>query len=514
MRPITRKTALAFFPTRISRAGSIISNGSVWASGCPDVLADGNHLKSFVALGQDETVSHLFVEKLDPLDNRKEALKLLLGLAGANSADLHEYAALGVAYSLVFDQPFPADWPHRQVDRNAVPIGDLDVAARFSFYVQSNRNKKLDLDLTQLSFENLKFLVDSEVKLSELQYAQQNRISYSQFSDAFFAIQYDRDRIGNVAAVYNWPYPSYSLADIEKNGGICIDQAYYAETLGKGRGIPTVRFFGLGMDGAHAWFGYLSNSGKWELDCGRYEEQDFPKGFAVDPQTWRPIDDSVLENLFKKGAKDPSYQPAMTALAWAHLHANDASYAHILDDAQSIMPDWSGTWRLQAALVDKGGDLDKTKAFYQSWISQFGNYPEMKVEGQKRLYLALKAANDPDADGLLKDIILQNRSEGFDLGIQAGNDAINEKLKAGDWDGARLVFEQTIRDFGQDGGLTLYSKIVYPYISACLQNNKLDLADRAVGFTQDRMTMDPDSQVGQKFNELKGELYDRKHNGN
>jgi len=477
---------------------------------CPDVLAGADPLKTFIALGQDEAVSHLFVQKLDPLDVKREALKNLLRLAGANSADLHEYAALGVAYSLVFDQPFPKDWPHRQVDHAAVPIGDLDIVQRFHFYVQSNRDKKLDLDLTRLGFENLKFLVDSEVKVSELEYAQKNRVPYSHFADAFFAIQYDNNRIGNAAAVYNWPYPSYTLADIEKNGGICIDQAYYAETIGKGRGIPTIRFTGYGMDGAHAWFGYLSNSGKWELDCGRYENQDFPKGFAVDPQTWRPIDDSVLENLFKNGAKNPGYQPAMTALAWAHLHENDASYAHILDDARSIMPEWSGTWRSQAALVDKGGDLDKIKAFYQDWIGQFGNYPEMKVEGQKRLYLALKAANDPDADGLLKDIILQNRSEGFDLGIGAGADAMNEKLKAQDWDGARLVYERTIRDFGQEGGLTLYSKIVYPYVTACLQNDKVDLADRAIAFTEDRMTIDLQSQVGQNFTELKNEVTARK----
>jgi hypothetical protein len=477
---------------------------------CPEIVGEGNHLKTFTALGHDDTVSHLFVEKLNPLDVKEGALENLLRLAEANADDLHEYAALGVAYSLVFDQPFPTDWPHRQVARDAVPIGDLDVVTRFHFYVQSNRDRKLDQDLTRLTFENLKYLVDSEAKLSELQYAQQSRISYTHFADAFFSIQYDQARIGNAATVYNWPYPSYTLADIEKNGGICIDQAYYAETLGKGRGIPTIRFTGYGMDGAHAWFGYLSNSGKWELDCGRYEEQDFPKGFAVDPQTWRPIDDSVLENLFKNGARNPNFQPAMTALAWASLHATGPSYAHILDDAQSIMPEWSGTWRLQAALVDKSDNLDKKKAFYQGWITQFENYPEMKVEGQKRLYLALKAANDPDADGLMKDIVLQNRSAGFDLGIEAGTDALNEKLKAGDWDGARMAFEQTIRDFGQDGGLTLYSKIVYPYISACLQNDKLDLADRAVEFTQDRMTMDMGSQVGQNFNELRNEVTARK----
>jgi hypothetical protein len=477
---------------------------------CPDLLADPGSLATFIALGQDDAVSHLLVEKIDPLDVKSEALKILLRLAQANAADLHEYAALGVAYSLVFDQPFPSDWPHRQVDQAAVPIGDLDVVQRFHFYVQSNRDQKLDRDLTQLSFENLKFLVDSEVKLSELEFAQKNRISYSQFSDAFFSIQYDTQRISNVASVYKWPYPSYQLSDIETKGGICIDQAYYAETLGKGRGIPTIRFTGYGMDGAHAWFGYLSNSGKWELDCGRYEEQDFPKGFAVDPQTWQPIDDSVLQNLFKNGATNTNYEPAMTALAWARLHENDPAYAHILDDAQSIMPEWSGTWRLQAALVEKSGDLDKKKAFYQSWITEFTNYPDLKVEGQKLLYLDLKAANDPDAEGLLKDIILQNRSEGFDLGIAAGADTINEKMKDQDWDGARLAFEGTIRDFGQDGGLTLYAKIVYPYIKTCLQNDKIDLADQAISFTEDRMTIDLQSQVGQDFTELKNEVAAKK----
>jgi hypothetical protein len=280
--------------------------------------------------------------------------------------------------------------------------------------------------------------------------------------------------------------------------------------LGKGRGIPTIQFTGLGVDGAHAWFGYLSNSGKWELDCGRYEQQDYPKGFAVDPQTWQPIDDSVLQNLFKNGATNSNYLPAMAALAWARMHQKDASYGHILDDAMSIMPEWSGTWRLEAELIEKGTDLDKKKKFYQGWISQFGNFPEMKVEGQKRLFRDLKAAGDPDADGLLKDIILQNRSEGFDLGIAAGVDAIDEKLKEQDWDGARMAFESTIRDFGEDGGMTLFSKIVRPYINACLVSDKLDLADRAITFTQDRMTMDPQSQVGQAFDELKNQLAAKK----
>jgi hypothetical protein len=37
----------------------------------------------------------------------------------------------------------------------------------------------------------------------------------------------------------------------------------------------------------------------------------------------------------------------------------------------------------------------------------------------------------------------------------------------------------------------------------CLKNDKVDLADRAIGFTEDRMTIDMQSQVGLDFTELK-----------
>jgi hypothetical protein len=477
---------------------------------CPDQISDPAHLKTFVALGQDLAVSHLFVEKISPLDVPDQALANILRLSEANAADLHEYAALGVAFALVWDQPFPDTWPHRQVARDAVPIGDLDIVPRFNYYVQANRNHKLLLDPTRLSFENLKYLVDSKVKLSEFDWAQANQVSLSHFNDAYFSIQYATARISNTQDVYDWPGTSYKLADIKQSGGICIDQAYFAVTLGKGLGIPTMMFTGYGMDGAHAWMGYLSESGKWELEIGRYETQDFPKGFAVDPQTWQPIDDATLVNLFKNGANNPSYQPEMTALAWAHLHEHDANYAQILDDAHTIMPEWSGTWRLQAALVDAGTDLDAKKKFYNDWIAQFGNFPEMKVEGQKRLYRALKAADDPDADGVLKDIVLQNRSEGFDFAIEVSADALKDKLISGDWDGSREVFERALKDYGQQGGLTLYSKIVYPYIMVCLKADKLDLAERAVDSVQNYMTIDADSQVGQDFTELKNKITSQK----
>ena len=79
----------------------------------------------------------------------------------------------------------------------------------------------------------------------------------------------------------------------------------YASEIGKGRGVPTIYFTGQGTDGGHAWFGYLSRSGKWELDCGRYASQNYPKGYALDPQTWQVVNDTTLQDLAKNGGSNP-----------------------------------------------------------------------------------------------------------------------------------------------------------------------------------------------------------------
>jgi hypothetical protein len=472
----------------------------------PDILSAAQNLPTFVALGEDPAISHLLVEKMVPDDVPANVLQNILLLAQAGMGDLHEYAALGVAYSVVFDQPFPSDWPHPQVSPGAVPIGDTDIVKRFQFYVQANRNKKTDLDLTQLRVDDLKYLVDSEVDLSELAYAQQNTIPYDHFEDAFFSIRYDESRVRPDNMVMSWPLPTYRLAEIEKNGGICVDQAYYAATVGKGRGIPTIFFTGQGAAGGHAWFGYLSRSGKWELDCGRYASQNYPKGYAVDPQTWKPVNDAALEN-FAKGSADPNYQPAENALAWAHLQAGTPLEKQALEDARTIMPQLPETWQEEGDALDKSNaSIDDKKAFYQSWITQFDSYADMKVEGQQRLLAALKAANDPEADGVQQDIVLQNRSTGFDLGVQGSFSAIEDKFKAQDWDGAKLAFETAVRDFKDQGGGTFYDDVIEPYVMTCVQYGQIDQADDGLHFTEERMEIDPTSILGQEFAHLKDEL--------
>ena len=133
---------------------------------------------------------------------------------------------------------------------------------------------------------------------------------------------------------------------------------------------------------------------------------------------------------------------------------------------------------------------DDKKAFYQNWISQFQSFADMKVEGQQHLLTVLKKTNDPEADSLQQDIVLANRSSDIDVGIQGSWDGISAKIQNGDWDGARLDFEKSIRDFGEQGGGTLFYSLISPYVSACIKSGQLDLADRALKFTEDRMPLE------------------------
>jgi hypothetical protein len=476
-----------------------------------DLLAKPENLQAFIALGNDDKLSHQLVEKMVPQDAPSAALALLIRLAQSNLADLHEYAALGVAFCLVFDQPFPDDWPHYQVAQSAVPIGDLDVVARFNFYVASNRNRKTDEDLTQLPFEDLIHVVDSEVKLSELAYAQTKTFPDDHFSDAYFSITYATARITPGSETYDWPLNSYLLKDIETTGGICIDQSYYASLVGKGRGIPTIMFSGAGTDSNHAWFGYLDRSGKWQLDCGRYENGGFVKGLARDPQTWTDTKDTLIAQFAANGLNNPNYPAAETGLAWARLHGNDPSARAIYDDARTVMPELAATWEAEGQYLDSSNAaVEDQKTFYQAWIDQFSATPDLKVEGQKHLLAALKKAADPEADNLQQDIILQNRSQGIDLSVQGSAETVMDRLQAHDWDGARTEFERAIRDFADQGGSTFFRFVVWPYVQTCLSDGRLDQADAGLHFAEERIHVNPTSQLGENFGKLDTKLADEK----
>jgi hypothetical protein len=464
--------------------------------------SDADLRRAFVELGCRPGPARMLLQALHPLDDAPRALEILLRLQLAAPEDLAEYAALGAAYAVVFDQPFPRDWPHHQVDPAQVPMADLDPTVRFADLVAAQRAKKLEHDPRQLQVEELKFVVDTQVALTELEWARREiKLSLSKFGRAYQSIRYDTRRA--VDGIFDWPQGSYRLRDILEKGGICVDQAYYAATVGKARGIPTLYFSGQGAAGGHAWFGYMEKPGKWDMDCGRYESQNYPVGEALDPQTWRPINDAELNLMVADLPRQPTYGAARAALAWALMAGNPEAFLARLREARALMPGLPDTWRVEEAYLKKSGAAaDVRKAFYTEWIRQFDKQTDFKVYGQNQLLALLKEANDPAAAELQKEIVRENRRKRFDLGIGAGVEGIFTHIEAGNWKEAEREFKRVVRRFDDKGGGNLFYQLIQPYVLTCAEEGKWDLAQDAIKYAEKRMPVEPDSILRREFDRL------------
>ena len=71
---------------------------------------------------------------------------------------------------------------------------------------------------------------------------------------AYSMIRYRMDR----AALGKDPYTNYTFQEILDEGGICMDQAYFAVNTAKCNGIPSAYVTGDGNRGPHAWVNLLT----------------------------------------------------------------------------------------------------------------------------------------------------------------------------------------------------------------------------------------------------------------
>ncbi|MFM7375129.1 MAG: hypothetical protein ACKO39_08255, partial [Chthoniobacterales bacterium] len=318
-----------------------------------------------------------------------------------------QYRSLMLAFALVYDQRPPSFWPHHQVDSSLLVPMDESLADRFAYYARANDAGKLEHDLRRLSVSELKHVVDAPVPRADLEWAAKNvRARRSQFDRAFTAVDYDERRAQR--GIFDWPKDKgrYTMANIEVWGGICVDQAYFASIAGKAKGIPTLFFSGQGSDGGHAWFGYLRGAdGKWELDAGRYLNQNYAVGQALDPQTWLPISDHELLFLSGKATKSPGHDAALGDLAMAGLFERKGDGARRLEATQSALqnaPAFPAAWDAREEALDAAGDNQGLRELYTAGIAKFQGTEDLKVRYQARLADFERSQGDAKLAGKLE----------------------------------------------------------------------------------------------------------------
>jgi len=503
---LSEHDAVAGWVGNVRRAGAAGSgmNLAVPASRQPLAALWPPELQAY-AMASPEFSSQFFT-LISPLDQPSMALSILAGIWLRDPATFRNYPGLAIAIAVVYDVPPPPGWPHRQVSPQALPRRLLPPVTVFAFFVNADRTGATLQHLQQLPAADLKFVVDVGPDFDELTWAQKNiSVPLSQLAKTYDVIRYRRDRVTGGAMM--WPQPTYRLQDILQAGGICVDQAYFAAMVGKAKGVPTLLFRGAGLDGRHAWFGYLDGSRHWQLDCGRYAEQKFVAGLAFDPQTWTNISDHELAFLSEGFRRLPLYQQSLVHAQFAEVYLRAGHFtaaARAARSAVNIEPRNLDAWYLLLSALQQGhAAAPEVEGGLQEAARAFARYPDVESEFRTLYIRSLRARGEGSlADQVERSTARKYEGSRTDLSVQQAADMLRRSLANDDLNGRIRTFYSLLANYGRGGGIDFYDQIVFPFVDHLLQNGQATEAAQAVIQARRTLRVEPNTQLDSELSAL------------
>ncbi|HEY0944861.1 MAG TPA: hypothetical protein VGD81_06320 [Opitutaceae bacterium] len=417
---------------------------------------------------ENRAFSRAFFDLVSPYDYMPAVLGVLDTLHAADVSLFSNYTSLALAIAVVYDVPPPPGWPHGQVDARLVPRRLPDPLTAFRFWTDADRQNRTLHRIARLEAGELKFVVDVSAPFPELVWAQQSlRLPLSQLAKAYDAVAYRTDRLQ--AGEMNWAENDYALPTILARGGICVDQAYFAAQAGKARGVPTLIFRGAGLDGRHAWFGFLDGQRRWQMDAGRYAEQRYVSGVAFDPQTWADISDHEISFLAEGFRLLPTFaQARIHALMAAELlelgRAADAVRA--ARKAVNYERRHLAAWQtLLAAQQPAGADLREREATLREAAAAFQRYPDLNVRFLNEAIGLLRARGETSAadneERLLARKFQKRRS---DLSVAQLAETLERAVATQPPAEQVRAYNRVVDQYGHGAGMEFFDRIVQPFV--------------------------------------------------
>ncbi len=443
-------------------------------------------------------VSQEFFDTLSNVDQPLETLAILQQLYAASPSLFAEYPSLAIALAVVYDVPPPPDWPHGQVNARALPRKFPAPVDAFNYWIRLDHANVTLQRLRRLPASELKFVIDTVTPFSELTWAQHNAAPpLAELDKTYTAIKYRKDRLS--AGLFNWPGPDYKMETILSTGGICVDQAYYATNAGKARGVPTLLFRGAGLDGRHAWFGYLSANG-WVLDAGRYAEQKFVAGLAYDPQTWKNLNDHELAFLSDRFRALPLYQLSAVhaAMAAEYLHAGNAAAAlkaarEAVNRERRNLEGWQVL--LEAQRVAKQ-DPRAIEGTLREAAQAFQRYPDLEIGFSRQLVDSLRQRGELSVAAVEDQRIAQKYQSGrSDLSIQQAAGMLQRSMEQDDMATQIKNYQRILTTYGFGAGMDFYDKVVVPFVVHLKEKGQIPAALQALDRARQTLRVEKGGQL-------------------
>ena len=300
------------------------------------------------------------------------------GSTKAGVAATEAFPELAAALCAVYDRP-----PRSSVESRATP-GEL-----FRYYVAKDR--QLVFAASNLPATLLVHLVDTRSSVGELEWAFKQVRGDRQVGRHYRDIEYDTEfyKQGKTKRLEGKPY---TLQNIRQWGGVCVEQAYYAEHLGKAIGVPTASITGRSSGVGHAWVGYMISSSRnlsFEFREGKYDEFKGVQGRIEDPQGGPAMTEGEIsmkaelaEGGILKARRSLSLLDAaevMTNGNWNDLSKDTISLLEQSVNAAPFQPD---AWRRVSELGrSKRLDIVQIKRWTESVAKFCGNqYPDFAMD--------------------------------------------------------------------------------------------------------------------------------------
>ena len=472
----------------------------------PGSLSAGLTRELQLALLGDPTVAEEFFQLLSPVDNLAEVLEILQKIHRQNAELFANFPSLALAIAVVYDVPPPPLWPPGQVSAAALPRQLPAPEQVFGYFARLDRMNGTLQKLNRLPADELKFLVDFVAPFGELDWARKNvPPGLADLGKAYEMIKYRKDRIA--ANQYIWPGTGYTLAGILQQGGICVDQAYFASMAGKAKGIPTIMFRGAGLDGRHAWFGYLDANQKWQLDCGRFAEQKFVVGLAFDPQTWGDINDHELGFITERFRSLPTYKLSVMHAEFAADYLREGKIDQAMKAAREAvnrdrrnLAAWNILLQAQAA---RSPDLRARESILREAVLAFQKYPDLEISFSRQLLAVLRERGETSLARFEEQRLgTKYQANRADLGIEQAASTIARSLQEDDMATQIRVFNRVLDTSGRGAATDFYDKVVVPFVLHLATHSQVPAALQAVERARHTLRVEPGSQLEGDMAEL------------
>lgn len=243
-------------------------------------------------------------------DRIDSAMKILDELHKLDAKAVERFYHLAVAFAVVWDNPDTVKYSRSREIWGVAPSQFEPIPSYttvFKYFTDPKNLSSFTFMPDKLVWPLMVYMVDMTLTPEEIEWSLK---TYSgrrkNIGLTFDDVPYDYDKLNNAKSQKKKPTKlgdnKYTMMNLRKYGGVCIDQAYFATRLGKLFGVPSMVMDGLGREGSmyHAWYGGLNlNNGRYELTSyGRFFMEFYYTGGIFDPQTQTETFDYNVSMLF------------------------------------------------------------------------------------------------------------------------------------------------------------------------------------------------------------------------